>query len=73
MFEGRGYAKQAVARMIEVAWQKDPTVSLSAKTAPNKNASTAILRSNGFRFSGETTEDDISLAWAWMLQARLKS
>ena len=73
MFEGRGYARQAVERMIKVAWQSAPTVSLTAKTAPIENASTAILRSNGFRFSGETHDDGIGLAWAWMLRPRLKS
>lgn len=66
--EGRGYASQAVARMIEMAWRFDPAVSLTAKTLPNENASTAILRRNGFQFAGETSDDDIGLAWAWVLR-----
>ncbi len=53
-FEGRGFAKRAVTRMIEIAQRADRTVSLTAKTLPQENASTTILRRNGFEFAGET-------------------
>jgi len=66
--EGRGHATQAVARMIEIARQTDPSVSLTAKTLPKENPSTAILRRNGFQFAGETSDEDIGLAWAWALR-----
>ena len=65
-FEGRGVSTQAVTRMIEIAQRTDRTVSLTAKTLPQENASTTILRRNGFEFAGETTDDDIGLAWAWL-------
>jgi RimJ/RimL family protein N-acetyltransferase len=65
-FEGRGFATQAVARMIEIARQTDASLTLTAKTLPSENASTAILRRNGFEFTGETRDDDIGLAWAWV-------
>ena len=66
--EGRGYASRAVTRMIEIARRSDPHVSLMAKTLPTENASTAILRRNGFRLAGETSDDEIGLAWAWVLR-----
>lgn len=65
-FEGRGFATQAVARMIEIASRADSTITLTAKTLPSENASTTILRRNGFEFAGETSDDDIGLAWAWV-------
>lgn len=66
-FEGRGYATHAAARLIEIAWRQNPSVRLTAKTLPQENASTAILKRNGFQFAGETTDHDIGLAWAWTL------
>ncbi len=66
--EGRGYAGQAVARLIEIARRADPAVSLTAKTLPSENPSTSILRRHGFQFAGETSDDDIGLAWAWILR-----
>lgn len=67
--EGRGFATQALARMIEIARQADAGVALTAKTLPRENPSTSILRRNGFQFAGETSDDEIGLAWAWMLKA----
>jgi RimJ/RimL family protein N-acetyltransferase len=67
--EGRGFAKQAVARMIEIARRADPAMALTAKTLPKENPSTSILRRNGFQFAGETSDDEIGLAWAWGLRA----
>lgn len=66
--EGRGYATQALARMIEIARAADAGVTLTAKTLPTENPSTRILRRNGFQFVGETTDDEIGLAWAWVLR-----
>jgi [ribosomal protein S5]-alanine N-acetyltransferase len=63
--EGRGLATQAVMRLIEIAQRTDPAVRLTAKTLPEENASTKILRRNGFTFAGETTDHEIGLAWAW--------
>lgn len=64
-FEGQGLSTQAVAQMIEIAARTDPAITLTAKTLPVENASTNILRRNGFQFVGETSDDDIGLAWAW--------
>ena len=68
-FEGRGFSTQAVARMIEIARRADAGVTLTAKTLPKENPSTSILRKNGFQFAGETSDEEIGLAWAWALPA----
>ena len=57
-----------MARMIEIARRTDANVSLTAKTLPEENASTAILRRNGFQFTGETSDEEIGLAWSWVLR-----
>jgi ribosomal-protein-alanine N-acetyltransferase len=67
-FEGQGVSTQAVARMIAIAREADPAITITAKTLPQENASTTILRRNGFQFAGETSDDEIGLAWAWVLR-----
>ena len=54
--------------MIEIARAADAGATLTAKTLPTENPSTSILRRNGFQFVGETTDDEIGLAWAWVLR-----
>ena len=40
----------------------------STAMLPKENASTAILRRNGFQLAGETSDEEIGLAWAWVLR-----
>jgi hypothetical protein len=42
-------------------------LEICAKTAPEVNASTAILRNLGFEMTGTTTDREIGEAWAWLL------
>lgn len=67
-FEGRGYAAAAAAHLIQIARRTEPRVTLTAKTLPEHNPSTSILKRNGFIFAGETSDRDIGLAWAWTLK-----
>lgn len=66
--EGHGYAAAATARLVEIAQRTEPHVTLIAKTLPQDNPSTSILKRNGFVFVGETSDHDIGLAWAWALE-----
>ena len=42
-FEGRGIATRACRALIELAKKADPSLTIFAKTAPEKSASTTIL------------------------------
>lgn len=65
--EGRGYATRTAIELIRVARAADPEAALFAKTAPEENASTKILRRLGFEHAGIVRDDDIGEAWAWSL------
>lgn len=64
--EGKGVASQACAALIAIAKQENPEIILTAKTAPEKNASTTILERNGFQFSKIVQDDEIGDAWEWV-------
>jgi RimJ/RimL family protein N-acetyltransferase len=42
-FEGQGIASFACKELVKIAKQADPSLTITAKTAPEKNASTKIL------------------------------
>jgi RimJ/RimL family protein N-acetyltransferase len=66
-FENRGIAKFSCRELIKIARAADPGLTITAKTEPRENASTNILRSNGFDFSGKVQDDGIGDAWEWIL------
>jgi ribosomal-protein-alanine N-acetyltransferase len=65
--EGRGFATKTARALVAIARKADPRVTLTAKTLPEDNASTAILRRLGFRHVGDVMDDDVGRAWEWHL------
>lgn len=65
-FEGKGVASFACKALLEIAQKTDPKVVISAKTAPEHNASSKILQKNGFTFKQLVQDDEIGDAWLWI-------
>ena len=66
-FEGQGIASFACKELIKISRHADPKVVITAKTAPEHNASTKILENNKFIFTEIVQDDEIGDAWLWML------
>lgn len=66
--EGRGFGTRTAQGLISIARAAKPGIEVFAKTAPEQNASTAILMRHGFRRLGTTIDDEIGEAWAWLLK-----
>lgn len=64
-FEGQGVASFACRELLKIAFEAGQDVSLTAKTAPEENASTKVLRKNGFVFSEIVQDHEIGDAWLW--------
>ncbi len=67
-FEGQGIASFACKELISISKKTDPTITITAKTAPGHNASSKILQNNGFEFSEIVQDDEIGDAWLWILK-----
>lgn len=67
-FEGQGIASFACKELIKIAQNADPKITITAKTAPEHNASTKILENNKFIFSGIVQDNEIGDAWLWVLK-----
>ena len=51
--------------LVTIANQTDPSVRITAKTAPEHNASTKILENNYFVFTEIVQDEEIGDAWLW--------
>lgn len=65
-FEGQGVASFVCAHLVDIALAEDPSVVITAKTAPGTNASTRILEKNGFVYRQPVPDDEIGEAWLWV-------
>jgi len=66
-YQKKGFALLACKELIKIAKQQKPGLIICAKTAPEENASTRILRKNGFVFCKVVQDHEIGDAWLWEL------
>lgn len=69
-YEGQGISSFSCKELVLISNQSDPAIIITAKTAPEQNASTKILQNNGFTFTGIVQDDDIGDAWLWTLPTK---
>ena len=67
-YEGQGIASFSCKELILISQQSDPSIIITAKTAPEHNASTKILQNNGFIFNGIVQDEGIGDAWEWVIK-----
>jgi RimJ/RimL family protein N-acetyltransferase len=63
--QGRGYASQTAAALVDVARAHSPGIGLKAFTLKEENASTRILRRLGFSITGIAQDADAGEVWEW--------
>jgi len=66
-FEGQGIASFICKQLITIAKGTSLGIIITAKTAPEHNASTKILQNNRFTFTEIVQDDEIGDAWLWTL------
>lgn len=64
-FEGQGIASFACKELVTIAYGANPGLTITAKTAPEHNASTKILENNNFVFTEIVQDEEIGDAWLW--------
>jgi RimJ/RimL family protein N-acetyltransferase len=65
-FEGRGVSSLTCKFLTELAIREDSDLKLTARTLREKNASTSILKKNGYVFAGEVEDPEDGLVWDWL-------
>lgn len=65
--EGQGVASAVAAGLVVIA-REQGIGAVIAHTLPEENASTAVLRRNGFIRDGEAEDPDEGTVWRWRLE-----
>jgi RimJ/RimL family protein N-acetyltransferase len=63
--EGRGYATEAAAALVELAAVSGRVRLIRAHTLPTPNASTRVLAKCGFEHVGEVIDPEDGPVWRW--------
>jgi ribosomal-protein-alanine N-acetyltransferase len=71
-FRNRGIGTEICGQLVELALKTDPTLLLTARTLPENNFSTRILKKNRFQFSCELIDPEDGLVWEWIYQGVLR-
>ena len=67
-FQRQGVSTTSCRLLVELAQQTDPSVTITARTLPGKNASTRILEKNGFALLGTVQDEEDGEVWEWEYQ-----
>ena len=63
--ERKGIATEVCRLLVSLALQTDKSVKITARTLPEANASTRVLKRNGFEFLGAVWDEDDGNVWEW--------
>jgi [ribosomal protein S5]-alanine N-acetyltransferase len=66
-YEGQGIATYGCKALVKIAKDENPSLTITAKTEPCHNASTSILKKNGFKQMRVVQDHEIGDAWEWEL------
>ena len=64
-YEGKGYATEAAAALIDYACKNGRVRTIRADTLPQTSASTRVLEKCGFKKAGEIVDPENNLIWRW--------
>ncbi len=64
-YQQQGIGTELCHQLVLLSLQKDKKVKITARTLPENNASTRILKKNGFKFSGPVWDEDDGNVWEW--------
>jgi len=72
-FRNKGIGTKICRQLVELSLKSDPSVTVTARTLPEKNYSNRILERNGFVLVGSVQDEEDGEVWEWELPKKLKS
>jgi len=67
-YQGRGVATEICRQLVLLAIQTDSSIRITARTLMEPNASTRVLKKNGFEFMGIVYDEEDGDVWEWELR-----
>ena len=66
-YEGQGYATTMAGKLVEAARRSPEVRRIIARTLPEPNASTRVLKKVGMQFVGEVIDPEDGRVWEWQI------
>lgn len=63
--EGQGVATAMVQKLLALAWQAAPALTVCAQTGSHESAATRVLRKLGFRLRDSLRDPHDGIVWHW--------
>jgi len=63
--EGKGIGTEICRQLVLLSLKTDPEIKITARTLPEENASTRILKKNGFILIGPVWDEEDGNVWEW--------
>ena len=67
-YRRRGIGTAICKLLVDLALTTDPAVKITARTLPEENFSTRILKKNNFSFAGTVTDPEDGEVWEWLFK-----
>jgi RimJ/RimL family protein N-acetyltransferase len=67
-YQQQGIGTRICRSLVDLALKTDPLVRITARTLPEENFSTRILRKNGFQLAGTVNDPEDGDVWEWVYQ-----
>ena len=67
-YQRQGVGTEICKQLVELALKTDPSIKITARTLPEENFSTRILKKNNFIFSGIVNDPEDGDVWEWVFR-----
>ena len=67
-YEGKGIGTEICRQLVLLSLKTDPSLKITARTLTENNASTTILKRNGFKYVGIVNDEEDGDVWEWEFQ-----
>jgi [ribosomal protein S5]-alanine N-acetyltransferase len=67
-FQQKGMATEICKQLVQLALRSNPSVIITARTLPEENYSTKILKKNNFECKGLVMDEDDGEVWEWQYE-----
>ncbi len=64
----QGFGTKVCKQLVELSLRADPSIKITARTLPEENPSTKILRKNNFELMGTVNDPEDGDVWEWLFK-----
>ncbi len=69
-YRNQGIGTLICRQLVDLSLKTDPLVTITARTLPEENFSTRLLKKNDFVFNGKVIDPEDGEVWEWIFKQR---